>query len=355
MLGFFGVGDKIGEWLDSAVADVLNGIGNAIIGGLGALNGSVLAVLRRSPLTDLSIAAPTYNVVWAAALSMAMGALLLSVTGAALGAQPGTAFRRIVVDVPRFSLVTATMLSWTAAVLLGVEEINTALLDSGAGQNLERVLTLEDLKDSGVGIVAVLSPGWLLPFLLVVLLQLILALVMMVVLNLRDMAIFVFAATAPMMAVSLLTPYHQLFKKFLEALFAVIMSKTIIIITLMLGASIITGFRGEVLDPVTIPPPTPAGAGADAPDQEASGASTDQLRSEASGNLFQRGLLGLTVMFLAILAPQKILGLIPGSDAGASTAGMRSGGVTAEGRSAPGVAAAARYRDRRRYTKMMRR
>ena len=352
-LGFFGVGDKITGAVTDVLGKFVSWVMSTVIGALTTMNSSLLAVMKRTPLTDLQLAVPTYNLVWGVSLSVGMAALLLSVTSAALSGKPGTGARRLVVDAPKYALITATMLSWTSGVLIATEEINTFLLDSPAGENLERVLTLSDImppeNGKGAGLFLLSAGVWLLPFFVVAVLQLLVSLVLMVVLNLRDMSIFLFAALTPLMAVSVMTPYHKLFRKFLESLFGVIISKTIIIVALLVGASIVTEFRGENFEPLTLEAPSASGETSDADSDDTKAALEDQ----AGSNLFQRAILGLTVMFMSLIAPQQIIKLIPGAEAGGESAGMRQGGLMGQARSVPGVGAAGRARDRRNYRRMI--
>lgn len=352
--------DKLGGWVSDQAAEgiqaVLAGISVWILDGAIQFSGAVYKQIVTASEVDLyGVAADGYQWAWGLATVLVVGAIWLSIGAAVINNNPGLAARRFLLDAPKFVLICATLFALTSASVSAVEEINTSLAASGGGQDAETIFesfrALGDRSAESGALASVLVPSVSLYMILV-------SMFLYIFLMLRTAAIYLLVVIAPLAAISVVTPYQQAFRKLLETLFALLISKTVILITLAVAGAALINLT-EPLDDAALAALSPP---ADVPAELQAGADNDEAvdaetaaEAAAAAKVLGTMTIGTVLMTLAAFSPWLVFQLIPNLEGGAGVAQIARGGVTQDMRGSPGFAGAGRMRQHRRMNRAYRR
>ena len=354
--------DKLHGWVaDQALEPIRAVLGAIAIWTLSAaiwMSGAVYNQIVTATEVDLyGVAADSYQWAWGLATVLVVGAVWLSIGAAVINNNPGLAARRFLLDAPKFVLICATLFALTSASISAVEEINASLAANGGGQDAEEIFeAFRSMGDLAAENGAMSS--FLVPFISIY--MILISMFLYTFLMLRTAAIYLLIAIAPLAAISVVTPYQQTFRKLMETLFALLISKTVILITLTVGAAALANLM-EPLDDAALAALAPAPSEPAALDIDAGAAEEGVVDPEvaaeaaAMSKVLGTMLIGVVLMTLAAFSPWLVFQLIPNMEGGAGVGQIARGGVTQDMRGSPGFAAAGRMRQHRRVNRAYKR
>ena len=313
-----------------AVTDLLGELVYWVLTGAINVADMVYRQLNTEYAIDVGDVADVYDATLLAAGVLVVGAIWLAIGMAVLHANPGMALRRLLVDAPKFVLVGAVTLTITGTVIGAVEELNGFLIAEvtlGRPDALfEGLRPLADQARDGGLVASVLVP-------FVSLLIIAVSLYLYVFLMIRKAAVLMLVAVAPLVAVTLVTPYAPAYRKLVETLFALLVAKTAMILMLLVGSAVLVSAPDGA---VAAPPPVPSGFAATAGAADpAAGAGVEQ---GVVGTL----MAGFVVLVLTAFSPWLVFHLMPNLDGAANAGPVAQGGVTADARSHAGLRAVGR-------------
>ncbi len=352
--------DKLEGWVSEQTADgiqaVFSGITIWFLSAAIWISGAVYGQIVTATEVDLyGVAADGYQWAWGLATVLVVGAIWLSIGAAVINNNPGLAARRFLLDAPKFVLICATLFALTSASIGAVEEINASLAANGGGQDAENIFesfrSIGDLAAENGAMTSMLVPAISLYIVLI-------SFFLYTFLMLRTAAIYLLIVIAPLAAISVVTPYQQTFRKLMETLFGLLISKTVILITLTVGAAALANLT-EPLDDAALAALSPAPAEPAALDIDAGGEGgvDPEVAAEAAAvsKVIGTMLIGAVLLTLAAFSPWLVFQLIPNLEGGAGVGQIARGGVTQDMRGSPGFAAAGRMRQHRRMNRAYKR
>lgn len=325
------VAGKAGDVVAGTAEGVLNAVAGWVLDGAFFMAGLVfdaIFTVNSPQLTSgwFSGAGSPYSLMANIGVSLLGAVVVIGVIRGVLTGDVGMMTRRFTVGLPSVVLILTTIVAF-AQIAVDLTDYISEWLWTQGGNNAGTMS--EELAAVRIALVAFGGSG-VIPFVLVVAagVLLVAALLIFVVLLIRASLIYLLVALVPLAALALVSGHRAMFTKTIELLFAFIVSKIVIVLSLVIGLSGFAAISGdrpsEIAGPtLTGPDGTPIELIANVdPDCDS------DCEVDSSGVIAALGamLVGAACFVLGVFSPWMLMRLMPGGEP-TQTAHPGTGGV----------------------------
>jgi hypothetical protein len=281
----------------------------------------------RSSTIDLGAQGETYALTQSIVVAFFVGVLWWSIGAAAVKGDVGLVGRRLFLDAPKVVVGSTAMLAILTGVTAALAEVEAwVVAEIGSGDGPFAAVDIAALDElSEVSLVAAL------PAMIVALAMVLVSLGLALFLVVRLAAINVLVVFVPLAMLAQLTSYSSMARLVMEKLLALLLCKTVILVSLAVAGGLI----GNVPDQgdISFASPPPAAPGEELVEIDEV-AMEEARRSNGDGlHLLGTMLAGLGVLIVAAFSPSVVFHLIPSAYhdsspySGSDVSGVFGGGV----------------------------
>ena len=314
------VADKFSQIMATIVLDLISG---AI-----ELAGTVYALaFDSSELQITTIAGGLFYDARTVAGGLSGLALMIGMLWAIFSGNPNVVAKRLFLDAPKFVLTSAFMLTGVTTLVGITNEVNDRLVqaitnnpnaDSVADLFSQLAAVTEVLKDADPAASGLSS----MLLVLIAILLFISAFFTWLVLNVRSAVVYLLIVLSPLVALGMMTNRKDAIIKLLELVFALVVSKTVMILAMALGAAAVgAALGGFSADAAALEALAAAPLGPDAPGAAVS------LQSTGVGSMVSALFAAMLVLLMATFSPWLVMQLLPGLDGGGSAMAQGTAGA----------------------------